>query len=594
VEAQMKSLMLSVGLWIGLGLGSPGFATDRLATGCEATDYRQTPRYEETVDYLRLLERESRWVRLQTFGVTPEGRPMYCVVVSSARTFTPEEVRHGGKLVLLIQNCIHSGESDGKDASLALIRDLAVTRSRPELLDSVVLVVIPVYNIDGHEQRSPFNRINQNGPEEMGFRTTAQNYNLNRDYLKIDAPESRAFVELWNRWRPDFFIDNHVTDGADFQYAVTYTITRHDNGPPQIAAWSRELFVPTVTEKMALAGEPICPYVLARGGVVDSGLYDFVESPRYSTGYAAIRNRPGLLVEMHMLKDYRRRVTANYKMMVAVLELLSEKTGTLRLAVRSVDSLAKAGLEGEVPLDFTSTRIPDTVDFLGFPHRVHKSEISGGPWIEYDPTQPVTLRVPFFQRMKPTVAPTVPRAYLLGPQWTAVIDRLKLHGVQIKRLSAPVTLEVEQTRFDSVSFSATSYEGHQRPGYRSHVSKVELAFPEGTVVIPTAQENVRLIMHALEPEAPDSFMKWGFFNAILEQKEYAEDYAAEALALRMLEEQPALKAEFQTKLTADSAFRGSPEARWDFFYKRSPYAEPMLNVYPVTRLMRATGLPLTD
>jgi len=590
----MKSLIFSLGLLGCLGFGSPALSADPLATLCEVTDYRQTPRYQQALDYLRLLERASRWVRLENFGVTPEGRPMYCVVVSSARTFKPEEVRRERKLILLIQNCIHAGESDGKDASLALIRDLAVTRSRPELLDSVVLVVIPVYNIDGHEQRSPFNRINQNGPEEMGFRTTAQNYNLNRDYLKIDAPESRAFVELWNRWQPDFFIDNHVTDGADFQYAVTYTITRHDNGPPQVAAWSRAWFIPTVTEKMAQVGEPICPYVIARGGAVDSGLYDFVESPRYSTGYAAIRNRPGLLVEMHMLKDYRRRVTANYKMMVAVLELLNEQTNTLRQAVRAADSLADAGLEGEVPLDFTQTQIPDTVDFLGFPHRVRPSEISGGEWIEYDPTNPVTLRVPFFQQMKPAVAPTVPAAYVIGSQWTDVIDRLKLHGVAMKKLGVPITLEVERIRFDSVSFRGTSYEGHQLPSYRSHVSKEQLTFPAGTVVIPTAQAGVRLIMHALEPDAPDSFMKWGFFNSILEQKEYAENYAAEALAHDMLEEQPALKAEFVAKLAADSAFKASPEARWDFFYKRSPYAEPRLNVYPVARLMSARDLPLTD
>lgn len=586
-----KLIMLLLGILV---CGSTVHAQLRFETRSEATDYRETPRYDETIAYIRSLERESRWVRLEQFGTTPEGRPMYCVIVSSARAFSPEAVRHGGKLVVLIQNAIHAGESDGKDACLALIRDLAVTRTRPELLDSVVLVVIPVYNIDGHERMSPYNRINQNGPEEMGFRTTSQNYNLNRDYLKIDAPESRAFVSLWNRWQPDFFIDNHVTDGADFQYAVTYTITRHGNGAPEIAAWSREQFVPVVTEKMAARGEPIHPYVITRGLPVDSGIIDFVESPRFSTGYAAIRNRPGLLVEMHMLKDYRRRVTANYKLMVAVLELLREAPQTLRTVVHRADSLAAAGLTDDQPLDFTRTGEPDTVEFLGFPHQMRESEISGGRWIEYDPARPVTLRVPYFQRMKTTVSATVPYAYLLGPQWTDVLERLLHHGVEMKKLKAPLTLTVERYRFDSVSWRPASFEGHHFPSYRSHLAQEEVTFPAGTVVIPTAQAKVRLIMHALEPDAPDSFMKWGFFDTILEQKEYADKYAAEALAQEMLAKQPALKAEFEAELAADSAFRVSPEARWDFFYKRSPYAEPMLNVYPVARMATATDLPLSD
>jgi murein tripeptide amidase MpaA len=569
-------------------------AQERFVTRAEATDYRETPRYDETIDYLRVLEAGSRWVRLETFGTTPEGRPMYVVIVSKTRAFTPESVRREGKLVMLIQNAIHSGECDGKDACLALVRDLAVTRVRPELLDSVVLVIIPVYNIDGHEMMSPYNRINQNGPTEMGFRTTAQNYNLNRDYLKIDAPESRAFVKLWNRWQPDFFIDNHVTDGADFQYAVTYTITSHDNGAPGIRDWSNEWFIPVVTRKMAAWNEPIFPYVITRGTAPDSGVIDFVESPRFSTGYAATRNRPGLLVETHMLKDYRRRVTANYKIMLAVLELLHKSPGPLRVAVRGADSLAARGLSGPMPLDFTRTGEADTVDFLGYPHRVRSSDISGGRLIEYDTARPVTLRVPYFSRMKTTDSATVPRAYLIGPQWTEVIERLRVHDVRMQRLRRPVTLPVERYRFDSVSWQRESFEGHHMVSYRATPFQDTVCFAAGTVVIPTAQPGVRLVMHALEPDAPDAFMRWGFFDTILEQKEYAESYAAEALAVRMLAEEPGLKAEFEARLAADSAFAASPRARWDFFYKRSMWAEPMLNVYPVARLVEPTELPLGD
>jgi hypothetical protein len=559
-------------------------------TKAEATSYLETPNYQETIDYLKMLERESRWVRLEQFGTTPLGRPMYIAMVSSDRAFTPEAVRHEGKLIVLIQNGIHSGEIDGKDACLALIRDMAITKERAALLDHVMLVIIPVYNIDGHEMASPYNRINQNGPSQMGFRATSQNFNLNRDYMKADAPETQAFVRLWNRWEPDLFIDNHVTDGADFQYAVTYTITRHDNAAPSVRDWGRDVFTPIVTKKMTAMNEPIFPYVTVTGATMNDGLVDFVEIPRFSTGYAAARNRPGLLVEMHMLKDYKRRVIGNYRMMVAVLETLNEQPAALRNAVVLADSLATLGLREPVSLSFKRTKTPDTVDFLGYPWRVRKSEISGGEWVEYNSTKPQTLRVPYFNTVEPTVTVMPPYAYLIPPQWTALVEKLDLHDVEIDRLREARTLEVETYRLDSVKWSKESFEGHHLVECKPLPHTERVAFPAGTIMVRTAQPAARLIMHALEPGGPDSFLRWGFFDAILEQKEYAESYAAEALAAKMLAEDPKLKTEFDARVAADTAFANSPDARWDFFYKRSPYAEPMLRVYPVGRLMKPDQL----
>jgi hypothetical protein len=561
-----------------------------MPTPSERTGYRETPTYDETLDYLRKLAAESKSIHIDQFGQSSLGRSLSYVVVSSDRAFDPDAARRTGKLVVFIQNGIHAGEIDGKDACLELIRD--VTGSRADLLEQAILVIVPVFNVDGHEMRSPYNRINQNGPAEMGFRATAQNYNLNRDYTKLDTPEMRAWVALWNRWNPDFFIDNHVTDGADFQYALTYTISRKEGTAPEIAAWCRDLFVPVVSSKMAAAGEPICPYVVTRGQSLRDGLVDFVEPPRFSTGYAGARNRPGLLVETHMLKPYGRRVHANYLMMVAVLELLHEHANDLHEAIRTADAHARSGLGTTLALDFKRDTVADTVDFLGFEYDSLQSSISGSTWIRYDTTRPVTMRLPRYSRVNPTVVVDVPWAYVIPPQWTDVLGRLALHGVEMRRLDREQTLSVSRYRFSHVSWSADAFEGHHAVSCSTSTEIDTVTYPAGSVVVSTAQLRGRLLVHLLEPAGPDSFLHWGFFDTILEQKEYAEEYATEKLAATLLRDQPALGKEFDSLLAADTLFARDPQARWDFFYKRSPYAEPMYRVYPVGKLMQEQPLSL--
>lgn len=547
----------------------------------ERSGYVETPDYAETIAYLTQLQKASDWIKLDTFGVTPLGRPMVSVVVSSDRAFDPQAARKTGNLVMLIQNGIHSGEIDGKDACLELVRDLAVTKSKKSLLDHVLLVIVPVYNVDGHEMRSPYNRINQNGPAHMGFRATAQNYNLNRDYLKLDSPEARAWVTLWNDWDPDFFIDNHVTDGANFQYAVTYTVTRHDNADAHVSSWGRDVFVPEATSRMEEWGEPIFPYVAPKAGSVQTGVSDWVESPRFSTGYAGICNRPGLLIEMHMLKSYGRRVHANYLFMAAVLEVLNKHYQELQSAIHQADLSATEGKDSLVALDFTTTEEADTVNFLGFGYDSVRSEITGGYWIRYDTTRPAVLKVPYFGHTKPKLEVVRPWAYVIPPQWTEVIARLKLHGVEMHTMEAQ-ELDVEQYRLHNVKWAAESYEGHHNVTCSTSIEQAHVSFPRGSLLVSTLQKRSRVVMHCLEPGAPDSFLRWGFFDTILEQKEYAEDYAAESLAVAM---RPSWAHSYDSLVAADTAFANSPQARRDFFYKRSPYAEPMFRVYPVARLV---------
>ncbi|MBI4720390.1 MAG: M14 family metallopeptidase, partial [Chitinivibrionia bacterium] len=307
-----------------------GWQTYYEQSGCTAT-----PRYEETIAYCRRLADASPWVAYESFGTSPQGRELPLVIADKDGRFTPEAARRAGKIVLLVQACIHAGESDGKDAGLMLLRDIAISKKRPELLDNVTLLFIPIFNVDGHERFGPCNRINQNGPAEMGWRVTAQNLNLNRDFFKADAPEMQAWLRLFGAWLPDFFVDCHVTDGADYQYVVTYGLDIFGTMDPGLTRWSRDVFLRSIEASMAEAGFPISPYVYFRGGHDPmSGLGTWITPPRLSHGYTTIQNRPGLLVETHMMKDYRTRVAGTYEILEQTMALLNAEHAALKDLVR--------------------------------------------------------------------------------------------------------------------------------------------------------------------------------------------------------------------------------------------------------------------
>ncbi|HVP11779.1 MAG TPA: M14 family metallopeptidase, partial [Phycisphaerae bacterium] len=307
-------------------------------TKTEQTDFRETPRYDETVAYCRRLAEGSPFISCQSFGKSPEGRELLLVVASNDRAFTPEAARATGKLIVLVQNCIHAGECAGKDASLMLLRDMAVTKTRPELLDNVIILVMPIFNVDGHERFGTYSRINQNGPAEMGWRTTARNFNLNRDYVKADAVEMRAWLALWNAWQPDLFIDHHETDGIDWQYDFLYAIDQHAAVAPQVVEWTKAHLGARLFDQIEKDGHPCGPYMdLVDGTDPAKGVRSGWFSPRLSNGYVVLRNRPGILVEGHMLKPYRTQVLSHYDLMLRVLEELNREPRSLRAAVTAAD-----------------------------------------------------------------------------------------------------------------------------------------------------------------------------------------------------------------------------------------------------------------
>ena len=581
-------------------------------TPTEISGYRTTPDYAETVAYLeRVAAAAPGQVKIENFGKTGEGRDLKIVIASMDGVFDPTAIHASGRAILLVQNSIHAGEMDGKDSCLAMLRDIVITKTKSALLGHVVFVFIPVYNIDGHERRSDYNRINQNGPEVIGWRGNATNINLNRDYMKADAPETRALLKMFHRWMPDFFVDDHVTDGADFQYDVTFNADATPDVAPETAKWIRESVTPDLERQLDAAGHVAFPNLInlkddtdpAKGLTIDS------TPPRFSTGQMILENRPGLLVELHMLKDYKTRVTGNYEILRALLEVMNRDATKLIALNREADSdAAKLGSHalgnGPFPLSIGWGEATTPVVFRGYQYTRALSEVSGTMWIHYS-HEPWNATLPLTTEAKIVSSITPPAGYIIPPQWTRVIDVLAAHEVAMRRTTATWTGKVEHYRCSGMEWQGPPFEG-RHPIFNGEGAGAEpgrfgtctlttgsLTFPAGSVVVALDQRLSKVAIHWLEPEAPDSAMRWGFFDPIFEQREYGEGYVLEKLARENMEKDPALKAEFERRVQTDARFAASPEARLEFFYDRSPWGlANRVGEYPVGRLLSLDGVPL--
>jgi len=571
---------------------------DQWLTKVERTNFHETPRYDETLSFYKLMAKASPWVKIESFGTSPQGRNLPLVIVSNDNTFTPDVAHAKGKLVVLIQNCIHSGESDGKDATMMLLRDIAITKTRASLLEHVVLVIMPIFNVDGHERFSKFSRINQNGPDEMGWRVTAQNLNLNRDYTKADTPEMQGWLRAWNRWHPDFHFDNHTTDGGDWQYDLMYAYDSHATASPSNVAWLKNQWAATVLPALRRDGHlPINYFNLVDSKDPTKGIRsDGILTPRYSTGYVSIRNRPSVLVETHMLKPYRTRVISTYNIMRHTLEFLNEQPETLIKANARADqetaTLARSREDQLVTLTVKQTDDTQMYDFLGFDFERTQSDISGDVRITYDNTKPKTFHIPWSKTTEPDIQVSVPRAYMIPQEWTRTIDLAKLHDLRLRQLTSPLTTEVEIYSFRDVTFAEKPFEGRFRVSYQLDTKLEIRTFPVGTIVLPLDQPGAKVALHLFEPLAPDSLVSWGFFSAIFEQKEYGEHYVLEALARDMMKANPEIRTAFEKKLAADEQFAANPWARLYFFYQQSPYWDSAINTYPIARLMKPVSMSI--
>jgi zinc carboxypeptidase len=566
-------------------------------TPAEKTKYRFTPDYAETIAFAQQLATASPSIEYRTFGRSGQGRELPLLIASETGTFTPADAKAQNKAVVLIQACIHSGEPDGKDAGFALLRDVAIAKTAAGILTNTVLLFIPIYNTDGHERSSPYNRINQLGPEVMGWRATSTYQNLNRDYMKADTPETRAWLQLWNEWQPDLFIDCHVTDGADYRCNITYHHEHHAGVDDAVLAWERDVFGRRVVAATEAAGSVISWYLeFIDNRNLELGTRDFNGSPRFSTGYVPLRNRPGILIETHMLKSYRSRVLGTYAFLRAALtEVNNDVEGLLSVGREADARTASVGQSYEpnhlYPLNFELTDEQTPFALKAFQYETTHSDISGDLRVVYD-QEPLDLTVPMYDTFRVTAAVAPPLAYIVPVQWTAVIEVLKAHGLETKTLSEWASIEVESYRFTNVQWPGEPFEGRHMPRYDVERVTQKREFPAGSLVVPVAQRLGKVVLNLLEPQAPDSFARWGFFNAIFEEKEYAEHYILETLAREMLAADAKLANEFENLIATDPEFAASPAQRLRFFYRRSPYWDPQLNLYPVGRIITVLDLPL--
>ena len=567
-----------------------------LTTVAEESGFSRTGRTDEVTRLCAAFAAAwPRAVRSLEFGRSAEGRPMRALIACRA------DARQVP--VLMLQAGIHPGESDGKDAGFIALRELLGETAAPGVLERIAILFVPAFNVDGHERFGRWNRPNQNGPEETGWRTTAQNLNLNRDHTKADTPEMRSLLGLIRTFDPLVCADLHVTDGADFQPDISLQVEPLNQGDAHLYPLGRELRDALIA-RLARSGSMPLPFYpdLARTDDPTSGFLLTVYSPRFSTGYFPQRNRFTVLIETHSWKDYATRVRVTRNTIVALAELLAARGGEWRERALQADAAAARLGGAQVALDYSSgwresgsgepldaggVAGSELIDFQGYAYTREPSPISGEPVTVYDPKTPQVWRVPFRDRVSPSLVVKAPLGgYVVPCAWAQDIGaRLTLHGIACEPVRARSEgVRVEAFRATEVRFAAAPFEGRMRVRLSGAWGRETQDIAAGALFVPIAQALARLLMHLLEPQAPDSFAAWGLFNACFEHKEYLEPYVAEQIARTVLAQHPQLQDEFARKLEEDPAFAANPAARREFFLRRHPSWDSHLNLYPIFRV----------
>ncbi|GAB3092168.1 M14 family metallopeptidase [Lysobacter terrae] len=585
-----RTLLLSASL--ALALAATATQAADLSTVSERSGFLKTGRYDEVIALCDAFQqRYPQVVRCFDFGTTPEGRPMKALAVSTTGKLQPESAREAGLPVLLVQGGIHAGEIDGKDAGFLLLRELLEGKKKNNPLDRIVLLFVPVFNVDGHERFAAWNRPNQRGPEEMGWRTTAQNYNLNRDYVKADAPEMQAMLGLVNAWDPLAMMDLHVTDGAKFQHDVSIMVEPADGNDEPLRAVGKAWRDGVIAQLKKQGSMPLPFYPsFVENDNPASGFAHGVAAPRFSQSYFAQRNRLGMLVETHSWKDYPTRVRVTHNTVLAAAELIAAHGKPWREQERAADARASQLGGQPVALDYKATDKVRTIAFQGYAYTRTPSEISGALMTRYDESKPQVWNIPLRDEIVPGHVVAAPRAGYVVPAAHAawVAAKLQQHGIEFRRLDTPVAgQDVQVFHADTTKFGTQSFEGHQTLEVTGAWQAEQRDLRAGALFVPIAQPKARLVMALFEPQSQDSLLAWGEFNTAFERKEYMEDYVAEEVARDMLARDPALKARFEQRVRDDAAFAKDPAARLEFFARLHSSWDKAYDVYPVVRVDKA-------
>ena len=571
--AQQNEILPPVLPWKGKSLELIAKKNNPWITPTEENDFTRTPSYAETMAWFGKLCEASDILEMTTVGQSANGRKIEMVIASQDKIFDKASLRSSSKPLLLVQAGIHAGEIDGKDAGMMLLRDIAFGNKK-DLLKSVNLLFIPILSVDGHERVSPYNRPNQRGPENMGWRTNARNLNLNRDYTKLDSEEISAVVKVMNDYNPSFYVDLHVTDGADYQYDITYGNVDYS---PAIAQWLKNTFRPAIDKGLTTYGHIPGPLIFATNDRdFTQGRTDFPYMPRFSTNYGDLRRIPSILVENHSLKPFKQRVLGTYVFLESLLQIAGKESVSLKRAIQSDGSLRS----DDVVITWKSPETKDTVTFLGVESTLEKSTVTSGDYVRWT-GKPITQKISLTRVNQPDVSVKRPKAYWVPATYANVIERLVMHGITMEKITETKTVDVDLYHLQDPEISNAPFEGHFIVTTKAQQKKHKEAFYPGSVRIPTDQILGDLVIYLLEPRSPDSFLAWGFFPEIFSQTEYIEEYAIEPLARWMLAKDENLRKEFELKKKEDPAFVNDKTKVYAWFYERSSFYDNRYLVYPV-------------
>ncbi|MDB5062448.1 MAG: hypothetical protein JWP67_2291 [Mucilaginibacter sp.] len=551
-------------------------------------DKNYTATYAEVMTYYQTLAKQQPQMKLLNYGSTDIGKPLTLVVLSKDKVFDPVQIKKQNKRVLLINNGIHPGEPEGIDASMMLARDLLKKNQLPK---DVVICFIAVYNIDGNMNRGQ-SRANQNGPRAYGFRGNYRNLDLNRDFIKADSKNALAFTQILNTWQPEVMLDNHVSDGADYQYVMTLIETQKDKQNPTLANYTSKTMTADLYKGMRKSGYEMIPYGAGEQGLPDSGIVSFMETPRFSTGFAAQHNIISYMTETHMLKPFDKRLYATYNFMQQLINICQRDAKLLGDMKKKVD--AEVSEQKTYALNWeVDEKVVDTITFKGYAAEYKTSDVSGLKRLYYDRSKPYTKTIKFFNTYKATTTADKPVAYIIPQAWGKVIDLFKLNRVAMKRLTHDTTLSLQMYYIGDYKTGTRPFEGHYvHSNVKLDPVDTKVKFYEGDYVVYVNQPINRYIVETLEPQGVDSFFAWNFFDSILGQKEYFSDYVFEDIAADLLKKDPELRKKLDNEKATNQQLAKSADAQLNFVYRNSPYFEKTYLRYPVGRLLINTKLDI--
>lgn len=550
-------------------------------------DTSHTATYSEMTDFYTKMSKKHGISKLYTSKVlTDIGKPLHLFVIDKDKDFSPEKSHQKGKLVVFINNGIHPGEPEGIDASMLYIRDVLEKDTLKNVLDKVVLVFVPCFNVDGMLNRSTNFRVNQNGPKECGFRGNAQNLDLNRDFIKVDAQNTHALIEYYQTWQPDILIDNHTSNGADYTYTLTYICTQKDKIHPILGTYLNTIFCPQLNERLKKIGFEPCPYVELKDKTPEKGIVGYLETPRYLSGYAALFNTLSFVCETQMWKPFPKRVKATYQFMHQTVLLGVNQLNKIKKFRK--EAIFQTTTQKDFPLQWKlDTTKVDSLLFKGYEVQTYKSKITGLEHYFYDTQKPYQKKIPYYNTYYTPVIVNAPLAYIIPQAWKKVIERLEWNKVKLETLPRDTVMEVYGYYIKKFETTKNPYEGHYlHYDIKTELKKRKIHFYTGDYICYLNQVQNRYIAETLEPEGMDSFFAWSFFDSILQQKEYFSSYMFEKTAEELLQKHPEMREKLEQEKKNNPSLRQNHYAQLDFIYWLSPYYEPTHLAYPVYRIER--------